>query len=154
MSDATIPPLSEAALAAKDARIADLEADANHVRESLVGYQPVPQQNLREMLESLTRAGMGKPGTANTLWAMVHEAESTIAELREALQPFADIGIPDNWPAECVLTWTEMNRVGVVQGRYAYISYLSSDVDAAGVPTIADYRRATAHLAKTAPEAD
>ncbi len=123
---------AETALAAKDAHIAELEA---------------------ERASGLNTDGSGcDHGFVAKTPADWNQVEATIAELREALRPFAAIGIPDSWPAECVLTWLDERVRGGV--RHAYISYLSSDVDAVGVPKIADYRRAAAHLAKTAPEAD
>jgi hypothetical protein len=67
----------------------------------------------------------------------IDRLEAENARLREALRPFGTIGIPDNWPKECILTWTE--RDGRGKGS-AYIGYLGSDIT--GGPTIGDYRKA------------
>lgn len=47
---------------------------------------PIPQRNCAEMLEKLEKAGYGKPGTPNSLWAMVHAACDEVVELRVLVQ--------------------------------------------------------------------
>jgi len=68
------------------------------------------------------------------------ELEAEVARLREGLRPFADAGIPDNWPAECVLTWDAHDE----PHDTAFVNYLPLRVG--GGPTVGDYRRAAALL--------
>ncbi len=42
----------------------------------------VPQDVASDCLDVLTKTGFGKPGTANTLWAMVHEACAEVVRVR------------------------------------------------------------------------
>ena len=74
------------------------------------------------------------------LLARVRELEAENARLREGLRPFADAGIPDNWPAECVLTWDAHDE----PHDTAFVNYLPLRVG--GGPTVGDYRRAAEFL--------
>lgn len=66
-----------------------------------------------------------------------------VGELERALQPFADVWVPDSWPERCVVDWRE-RRANDGSHSYASASYL--DVDAQGGPTVGDYRAARAAL--------
>jgi anti-sigma factor RsiW len=83
---------------------------------------------------------------ANELNADVAALRARVAELEGALRPFASVGVPPNWPGECVLTWEAWpdSRPGHVGTYYAAGSYLVAS--AQGGPTIADFRRAAALL--------
>jgi hypothetical protein len=59
--------------------------------------------------------------------------------LLDAVKPFVKIGIPANWPDECVLTWLDHAEEHPGTAPFAYIGYLHSR--AKGGPAIADYRR-------------
>lgn len=77
---------------------------------------------------------------ALALIAAARDAE----RMREALEPFAGIGIPDTWPGFVVLTWEASPR------GYAFINYLSANVESESAPKVEDYRRAAAALAGAA----
>ncbi len=63
-------------LAALQAKNAKLKAEVGRMTPTFV-----PQAVLSDCLEFLVEAGMGKPGTPNTLWAMVKEAVAIVDKL-------------------------------------------------------------------------
>ena len=90
---------------------------------------------------ALLNAGMGDVCEGrDQLKHRARELEADNARLREGLRPFADAGIPDNWPAECVLTWDAHDE----PHDTAFVNYLPLRVG--GGPTVGDYRRAAEFL--------
>ena len=92
-----------------------------------------------------------KESGRESVLAYISELVALRTELDEAvrlLEPFTDIGIPDNWPSNCVLTWEDSASRANPDARYAVVSYLSSRVAAGTAPLVADYRSASAFVAK------
>lgn len=100
------------------------------------GCQPIPQANVTEMLATLESAGTGKPGTPNTLFAMVGEvcarltaAEGDAGRMREALRLFVD------------------NTAPVTRGMEGEHGFIASDAHCpacdAEAPTIAELEHET-----------
>lgn len=69
--------------------------------------------------------------------------------LRAALSPFAAVGVPDTWSDGCIVSWEEEWGPAPAYEASASIGYLS--LACKGAPTVADYRRARAALAKENP---
>ena len=65
---------------AMEARVKELEKE--------LSQPPAYQEIAIECLETLRKAGLGKPGTPNTLWAMTRQACKRIKELEKILLDF------------------------------------------------------------------
>ena len=128
-------------------------------REATIGEQNAEIDSLRslawEMAESACERGQACDANFDTAVEIARcmrklrsVKEATIGELRAALEPFAKIGrgIAPNWPGQCVL----YSREDQLKGRNVLAAtYHEESLN--GFPTIDDYRKADALLAKTAP---
>lgn len=79
---------------------------------------------------------------AHTFEQEAKRLRAEVAALRTALAPFAAVAetVPEDWPAECALTW----GAAIVDSDLRAIYY---GVPWGAQPRIADYRRASAALA-------
>lgn len=135
---------------AAEQRIAEVEKEierlARQVRDLRQLCRSAATESRAVTVLAVSRGEMGIAARANKLRERLEKAGGSelgeeVKRLHAALKPFADVSLPDNWPAGCVLTWYDPSDLEQPRGKHRTVaSYLH--IDAQGAPTIGDYRRA------------